>query len=521
MLLSVAALAQTTVLECTFETVAERSLWSFQNNSAGSTGWLIGTATSNDGTHSLYVSYNGGTTCSYQASKATSAVAYCQVALAAGTYAYSYDCNVGGECPNFDYMAVYIVPATEPMPQTTSPWQPASGALRLHDDNTLCNTGGWTTLSGTFQIASEGNYSLVFYWRNNADTGTPISAAVDNISLARTSSEPPQPTDFIVVVQPNNPSRGSVVGGGRYDIGNEARLIAAPHYGYNFAGWDDGETANPRYLTVVADTTLTALFFASNVSQVVDTVVDTIHRDYYHHDTITLRDTVVDTLPLHVYHIDTVILHDTLRTTVYHTDTVTVVNEVHDTLRTDYYHTDTAYLHDTLYIDYYHTDTIVLPDTHYLPVYITDTIWPDSVVHDTLRFTRYDTIYVDRIVIDTIIFTRYDTIISVETVYDTLRFTDTVTRFVVDTLILHDTIYLTDSASLGLDQTSESRFALRAVGNILVVDNPDCQPLWVYDTAGRLVVASRGRSHVELQLPAAGVYIVRVGDNIKRITTIR
>ena len=180
-----------------------------------------------------------------------------------------------------------------------------------------------------------------------------------------------------------------------------------------------------------------------------------------------------------------------------------------------------AYLHDTLYIDYYHTDTIVLPDTHYLPVYITDTIWPDSVVHDTLRFTRYDTIYVDRIVIDTIIFTRYDTIISVETVYDTLRFTDTVTRFVVDTLILHDTIYLTDSASLGLDQTSESRFALRAVGNILVVDNPDCQPLWVYDTAWRLVVASRGRSHVELQLPAAGVYIVRVGDNIKRITTIR
>ncbi|MBQ7977436.1 MAG: InlB B-repeat-containing protein, partial [Clostridia bacterium] len=69
-----------------------------------------------------------------------------------------------------------------------------------------------------------------------------------------------------ISVASNNSSFGSVSGGGEYENGATATLIATPNAGYKFKGWStDGEnsiisTANPYTITVTDDATYTAVF---------------------------------------------------------------------------------------------------------------------------------------------------------------------------------------------------------------------------------------------------------------------
>ncbi len=65
---------------------------------------------------------------------------------------------------------------------------------------------------------------------------------------------------YTVTVLANNADWGTVEGGGQYLEGSVATLTASPAVGYRFEGWDDGNSENPRMVTVQSDTTLTALF---------------------------------------------------------------------------------------------------------------------------------------------------------------------------------------------------------------------------------------------------------------------
>lgn len=53
---------------------------------------------------------------------------------------------------------------------------------------------------------------------------------------------------------------GTVSGSGSYTLGSTATLTASPASGYTFTRWSDGNTANPRTLTVSSDLTLQAIF---------------------------------------------------------------------------------------------------------------------------------------------------------------------------------------------------------------------------------------------------------------------
>ena len=53
---------------------------------------------------------------------------------------------------------------------------------------------------------------------------------------------------------------GSVSGSGTYDYGATATLTATPNSGYEFVEWNDGNTTNPRSLTVTGTATYTATF---------------------------------------------------------------------------------------------------------------------------------------------------------------------------------------------------------------------------------------------------------------------
>ena len=63
---------------------------------------------------------------------------------------------------------------------------------------------------------------------------------------------------YLVTIQSNNDQWGKVTGAGIYT--QEATITATPNEGYTFLRWSDGNTDNPRTLTVTEDITLTAEF---------------------------------------------------------------------------------------------------------------------------------------------------------------------------------------------------------------------------------------------------------------------
>ena len=91
----------------------------------------------------------------------------------------------------------------------------------------------------------------------------PSSVAVDsagNIYVAdavnhRISKGTPSallPAVVTLTVQSNLPNGGTVGGGGNYAIGISVQITATPNNGWTFTGWSDGNSNNPRSITVPA-----------------------------------------------------------------------------------------------------------------------------------------------------------------------------------------------------------------------------------------------------------------------------
>ena len=68
--------------------------------------------------------------------------------------------------------------------------------------------------------------------------------------------------EYSIKVIPNNPDWGTVSGNGIYPEGSTIEIGATPNENYQFMGWDDGNTDNPRSVTVTSDMIFTAIFEA-------------------------------------------------------------------------------------------------------------------------------------------------------------------------------------------------------------------------------------------------------------------
>ncbi|MBO5849954.1 MAG: hypothetical protein J6Q47_01565, partial [Paludibacteraceae bacterium] len=69
-----------------------------------------------------------------------------------------------------------------------------------------------------------------------------------------------------LTVNINNTSYGTVTGSGYYMPGDEVTITATPKLGFEFVQWSDGNTENPRTVTVTSDVTYTATFKVNDVS---------------------------------------------------------------------------------------------------------------------------------------------------------------------------------------------------------------------------------------------------------------
>lgn len=68
------------------------------------------------------------------------------------------------------------------------------------------------------------------------------------------------PIPYTITVNSSNVSQGSASGGGTYDYGTNHQISATPNECYRFTQWSDGNTDNPRTITVTGNATYTAEF---------------------------------------------------------------------------------------------------------------------------------------------------------------------------------------------------------------------------------------------------------------------
>lgn len=179
---------------CDFEDTSENAQWMMANGS-GVNKWIIGTATQNGGSHSLFISDNDSSY-HYTVSSTTNVFAYRALTLPAGKFLYDFDWKAYGEscC---DFMRVALVPdSLEPIGGQNNGWASSglpTGAIALDGGGKLNISSSWNHRSGQIEITDAGEYLLVFYWKNDNSVGNQYPAAVDNILLSRYTCPTPAP----------------------------------------------------------------------------------------------------------------------------------------------------------------------------------------------------------------------------------------------------------------------------------------------------------------------------------------
>ena len=74
----------------------------------------------------------------------------------------------------------------------------------------------------------------------------------------------------------NSSIEGTTSGSGSYFLGENVTISATPKIGYEFTQWDDGNTENPRIITVTSDKTYTATFSTTSYTIKVDANKETM-----------------------------------------------------------------------------------------------------------------------------------------------------------------------------------------------------------------------------------------------------
>lgn len=119
-------------------------------------------------------------------------------------------------------------------------------------------TGGVTTeYLNTTTISATANYGYHFSHWNDGNTDNPRTVQVTDNATYTAYFDYDQ---FSLTVQSDNTAQGNVSGSGNYNYLSTRTITANPNYGYHFTHWNDGNTDNPRTITLTQDTSFTAYF---------------------------------------------------------------------------------------------------------------------------------------------------------------------------------------------------------------------------------------------------------------------
>ncbi len=214
----------------------------------------------------------------------------------------------------------------------------------LSADTVMGAVAGASTLEylDTATLTATANYGYHFTQWSDGNTANPRMVQVTRDSLFTAQFDYNQ---FSITLAVDTTIHGTVSGAGNYNYLSARTISATPNYGYHFTMWNDGDTNNPRTLTLTRDTAFTALFAKNQyivTLSVNDTTLGTVTGDgtYNYLDTVTMTATCTAEHHHFVRWSDgitdasrsIIIVSDTAYTAIFAIDTHSVTLAVNDTL---------------------------------------------------------------------------------------------------------------------------------------------------------------------------------------------
>ena len=128
-------------------------------------------------------------------------------------------------------------------------------------------TMGYVSDGGTFLAGSSITISAIPFsgyrfvkWNDDNTTNPRTITATGNATYIAVFEALPE--QYMITVLSANETMGTVNGGGTFDAGDRRVIYATPYSGYRFVSWNDGNTSNPRRISVTGNATYIASFEA-------------------------------------------------------------------------------------------------------------------------------------------------------------------------------------------------------------------------------------------------------------------
>lgn len=167
----------------------------------------------------------------------------------AGTYKKVFTSSNG--CDSVYQMQIVIINKPTVYTITAQSSDPQMGSV----------TGGGSYNEGsiiTLTPVPNDGYRFVKWSDDNTDNPRQV-AVIGNAIYTAVFEHIPLPT-YTVTVAAEDPSMGTVTGGGTFEEGTVISIEAVPTTGHQFKQWSDGNIDNPRTVTITADINYTAEF---------------------------------------------------------------------------------------------------------------------------------------------------------------------------------------------------------------------------------------------------------------------
>ena len=326
---------------------------------------------------------------------------------------------------------------------------------------------------------------------------------------------------------------------------DEVSLSAIANHGYHFTHWQDGNTDNPRTFFLTQDTHFVAYYdknvytltFQSgnsdmgivNTTSVSSEYLDTTMQIYAtaipHHHFVKWSDNNTENPRRFVF-------DDNRTYTAYfaideHTVSVQADNLAHGTVSgagtreygqpitvsaTPYSGYQFAHWSDGSTYNPY--TFAVLEDKSLTAIFIADgEPWQDTVVvYDTAYITLHDTTYINMPVHDTTYIAVHDT--TYITVTDTLWLTQADTVWLHDTVIVHDTVYITQEGIGDVDALNAKVYSSQGQ---IVVEGANGNMVMFYDVNGHMLATKRDEyAPLRFDAPVSGTYMIKIGKHPAR-----
>ena len=380
----------------------------------------------------------------------------------------------------------------------------------------------------TVTLTATANYGYQFVRWSDYSTENPRRiAATANITKTAIFDF----NQYNLTVQADTSIHGSCNGGGSYNYLSERTIRANANYGYHFTQWNDGDTNNPRVITLTQDTAFIASFSKNQYTLTVssnDTTLGSVvgSGTYEYLDTVSISATTIE----HYHFVrwddgntlnprNIIVTSDISRSAIFaidtHSVTLQAANITHGTCSgSGQYQYGTA------------ATVEALPYSGYQFLHWSDgstyNPYTFAVVNNiqlTAHFYAVGTPYQDTLYIDTL--TIHDTVYFHDTTFVPVH--DTTVVYITDSILIHDTVFVHDTIFVGVDEVDAINAKIYTSNGQIVVDGAERNTVYLYDVNGRILATKQDEySPLHFNVPATGTYLVKIGNHsARRVVVVR